>query len=79
MDPNETNNLAEENETEAKRLMQLYESWSKSVNASAAGEDYGNDRKVIHQREPVYWRSDPRYTPHLDFLNGISPKLRTGK
>ena len=65
VDPEETRDLAPERPAEVARLIVAFKDWNESVDASAAGADYGPDAAPATARDRQ-WATDPRYAPYLD-------------
>ena len=64
-DPTESRDLAADRPAEVTRLSRAFGEWSASVDASAAGADYGPDAAPAAARDRQ-WASSPEYAPFLD-------------
>ncbi|MEM1442410.1 MAG: sulfatase-like hydrolase/transferase [Verrucomicrobiota bacterium] len=65
-DPAETTNLVEENVAIANMMIQQWEEWNASVEASDRGADYPEGEVSPDQPERRFWHEDEAYAPFLD-------------
>ncbi|MFY0651007.1 MAG: hypothetical protein JXQ96_03190 [Cyclobacteriaceae bacterium] len=64
-DPNETKNIISEKPEIAKKMIQEFTIWNKSVDASVAGNDYEGGLKAPDP-ERVFWETKSEYKPYFD-------------
>ena len=64
-DPNETINIISEKPEIAKKMIEEFTAWNKSVDASVAGKDY---KGGLNEPDPerVFWETLPEYKPYFD-------------
>ena len=65
-DPSETTDIAASNPAEAARLRQALDTWTKSVDASAAGKDYPAGDFDPEEAQPALWMTEDGYAPYID-------------
>ncbi len=65
-DPAETQNLVEQQPELAARLQDALRAWSRSVDASAAGQDYAEGLVDVSESEPRNWMTLEEYAPFLE-------------
>ncbi|NNJ27936.1 sulfatase family protein [Alienimonas chondri] len=64
-DPTESTDLAAKRPADVARMAEAFEQWNASVDASAAGADYGPNPRPARTADQQ-WAQDPRYAPFLD-------------
>ena len=64
-DPKETQNLVEQQPEVAARLQEALESWTRSVEASVAGQDYPEGAVDASEPEPRLWMTVKEYQPYF--------------
>jgi arylsulfatase A-like enzyme len=65
-DPRETDNLRDRQPEVAARLERELTTWSRSVDASARGEDYPSKAIDPDESQPRVWMQMPEYAPYFD-------------
>ncbi len=64
-DPNETRNIVDEKKEVAKKMIDEFTNWNKSVEASMIGRDYPNGLNEPNGYR-VFWYDLPEYRPYLE-------------
>jgi hypothetical protein len=64
-DPSETTNIILEKPEIAKKMIQEFTAWNKSVDASVAGKDYKGGLKEPDPKR-VFWETQPEYKPYFN-------------
>ncbi|OFY66656.1 MAG: hypothetical protein A2V64_12730 [Bacteroidetes bacterium RBG_13_43_22] len=64
-DPVESVNILSKKRKIAKRMIQNFNDWISSVEASIGGKDYQTGLKETDP-DPIYWRDVPDYQPYLE-------------
>ena len=65
-DPTETQNLSEQQPMVAARLQEALEAWTRSVDASVAGQDYPEGEADASESEPRFWMTLKEYEPYFE-------------